>query len=97
MPTRPLVTSYRQDLRLFPDRWHHVGLVLGVVFLIAVPFVANAYWLTIANDTLVTIVVAVAMMMPVVVCVKVMEMVWTLYHLIHSSSSSFIMFGSSTA
>ncbi|MDP6943944.1 MAG: branched-chain amino acid ABC transporter permease [Myxococcota bacterium] len=62
MPTRPLVTSYRQDLGLFPDRWHHVGLVLGTLLLVALPFVANAYWLTIANDTLVTIVGAVAMM-----------------------------------
>ena len=62
MPTRPLVTSYRQDLKLFPDRWHHLGLVVGAVLLVALPFVANAYWLAIANDTLVTIVAAVAMM-----------------------------------
>jgi branched-chain amino acid transport system permease protein len=62
MPTRPLVTSYRQDLALFPDRWHHLGIVLVTLALVAVPFLANAYWLTIANDTLVTIVGAVAMM-----------------------------------
>jgi branched-chain amino acid transport system permease protein len=62
MPTRPLVTSYRQDLALFPDRWHHLGIALVTLALVAVPFLANAYWLTIANDTLVTIVGAVAMM-----------------------------------
>jgi branched-chain amino acid transport system permease protein len=62
MPTRPLVTSYEQDLKLFPDRWHHVGLVLGLGILLAIPFTANGYWLTITNDTLVTIVGAVAMM-----------------------------------
>jgi branched-chain amino acid transport system permease protein len=62
MPTRPLVTSYRQDLALFPDRWHHLGIALVTACLLAVPFIVNAYWLTIANDTLVTIVGAVAMM-----------------------------------
>ncbi len=62
MPTRPLVTSYRQDLKLFPDRWQHLGLVVGTLLLVLVPFAANAYWLTIANDTLVTIVGAIAMM-----------------------------------
>ena len=62
MPTRPLVTSYRQDLKLFPDRWHHLGLLLAAVVIVGIPCVANAYWLTIANDTLVTIVGAVAMM-----------------------------------
>ena len=62
MPTRPLVTSYRQDLALFPDRWHHLGIALTALVLIALPFVASPYWLTIANDTMVTIVAAVAMM-----------------------------------
>ena len=62
MPTRPLVTSYRQDLKLFPDRWHHLGLLLAALVVVGIPCVANAYWLTIANDTLVTIVGAVAMM-----------------------------------
>ncbi len=62
MPTRPLVTSYRQDLKLFPDRWHHLGIAVITLALLILPFVANAYWLTITNDTLVTIVGAVAMM-----------------------------------
>ena len=62
MPTRPLVTSYAQDMKLFPDRWHHLGIVVFALILVALPFVANSYWLTIANDTLVTVVAAVAMM-----------------------------------
>ena len=32
MPTRPLVTRYRDDLKLFPDMWHKFGLVLGVAW-----------------------------------------------------------------
>ena len=35
MPTRPLVTSYVGDLRLFPDRWHHLGLTVVVLFVLA--------------------------------------------------------------
>lgn len=62
MPTRPLVTSYRQDLRLFPDRWHVLALLVAAVFLGVFPFVASDYWLTIGNETLVTIVGAVGMM-----------------------------------
>jgi branched-chain amino acid transport system permease protein len=61
MPIRPLVTRYRDDLRLFPTRWNKVGLVLGVVAILAVPFVANRYWLDVANLTAVYVVGAVAL------------------------------------
>ncbi|MFW6197978.1 MAG: branched-chain amino acid ABC transporter permease [Myxococcota bacterium] len=62
MPTRPLVTSYEQELRLFPDRWHHLGLVLGVGFLLLLPFVADDQWLTIGTLTCVAVVGSVSLM-----------------------------------
>ena len=31
MPTRPLVTTYVEDLRRFPDRWQQLGLVLAEI------------------------------------------------------------------
>lgn len=62
MPTRPLVTRYEDDLRLMPDRWHKVGLVLGLVFVLAFPFLASASWLTVGNHALVAIVGAVGLM-----------------------------------
>lgn len=62
MPTKPLVTSYLQDLRLFPDRWHHVGIVLGVAVVLFYPFVASDQWLTIANLAWVAVVGAVGLM-----------------------------------
>lgn len=62
MPTRPLSTSYADELKLFPDRWQQVGLVLWIVILGSFPFLANANWLTIANLTLVTVVGATALM-----------------------------------
>ena len=62
MPTRPLVTSYKDELKLFPDMWHQVGLVVALVFVVAFPFVADAHWLTVGNLALVTIVGATALM-----------------------------------
>lgn len=62
MPTKKLVTSYRQDQRLFPDLWHKVGLVVGVVLALVFPFVVDSYWLSIGNQAMVAIVGAVGMM-----------------------------------
>jgi len=62
MPTRPLVTSYRDALRLFPDMWHKVGLTVLVPLVVLFPFVAGAQWLTVGNNALVSIVGAVALM-----------------------------------
>lgn len=62
MPTKPLVTSYRQDLKLFPDRWHKVGMVLIGALVLAFPFVADDRWLTIGNLAWVSIVGSVALM-----------------------------------
>ncbi len=61
MPIRPLVTRYEDDLRLFPTRWNKIGLALGIAALIAVPFVADRYWLDVANLTAVYVVGAVAL------------------------------------
>ncbi len=61
MPIRPLVTRYEDDLSLFPTRWNKIALVLAVVALIAVPFVADRYWLDVVNLTAVYVVGAVAL------------------------------------
>jgi branched-chain amino acid transport system permease protein len=61
MPVRPLVTRYEDDLRLFPTRWNRIGLVLGIAALVAVPLLANRYWLDVANITAVYIVGAIAL------------------------------------
>jgi branched-chain amino acid transport system permease protein len=62
MPTRGLVTRYQDDLKLFPDLWHKVGLVLGALFLLFFPFYASSMWLTVGNLTLVAVVGSVALM-----------------------------------
>jgi len=62
MPTRPLLTRYEDDLTLFPDRWHRIGLVFATVLALAYPFVADSRWLSIGNLALVTIVGALGMM-----------------------------------
>jgi branched-chain amino acid transport system permease protein len=61
MPIRPLVTRYEDDLSLFPTRWNKIGLVLGVAVLIAIPFVADRYWLDVVNMTTIYVVGAVAL------------------------------------
>ena len=62
MPTRPLVTRYEDDLKLFPDMWHKVGLVLGFLALVAFPFVASSQWMTVALVAEVSVVGAVGLM-----------------------------------
>lgn len=63
MPTRPLLTRYEDDLKLFPDRWHHIGLALVIPLMLAFPFVASSQWLTIGNLACVTVVGGIGMMM----------------------------------
>ena len=63
MPTKPLVTSYEQDLRRFPDRWQQLGVGLATVFLLTLPFVASSRWLTVSVQTLTAVVGAVALML----------------------------------
>ncbi|MBE7451326.1 MAG: branched-chain amino acid ABC transporter permease [Kofleriaceae bacterium] len=62
MPTRKLVTRYEDDLRLFPDLWHKVGLGLGLAIVLLFPFWVSASWLTVGNHALVAIVGAVGLM-----------------------------------
>ena len=62
MPTRKLVVRYEQDLALFPDRWHKVGVACFGLFALAFPIIANEYWLGVSLDAMVAIVGAVAMM-----------------------------------
>ncbi len=62
MPTRKLVTRYEDDLGLFPDRYHKLGLAIGIAFVIGFPFLASASWLTVGNQALIAIVGAVGLM-----------------------------------
>ena len=62
MPTRALVTSYEQDLRLFPDMWHKVGLCVGTVFLLLYPVLFDDLWVTIGNQALIAVVGSVGLM-----------------------------------
>jgi branched-chain amino acid transport system permease protein len=62
MPTKPLVTSYEQDQKLFPDVWHKIGLTLAAVVCVVFPFLAEGQWLTVGNLALVAVVGAVGMM-----------------------------------
>ena len=62
MPTRKLVVRYEQDLELFPDRWHRIGVCVFAAFLVGFPLVASDYWLGISLDAMVAVVGAVAMM-----------------------------------
>jgi branched-chain amino acid transport system permease protein len=62
MPTRPLVTRYEDDLALFPDLWHRIGLVTLGILLVAFLALASDLWLTVANNAMIAIVGAVAMM-----------------------------------
>ena len=61
MPVRHLVTRYEDDLSLCPTRWNRVGLVLGLLLLLVIPFVADRYWLDVVNLTAVYVVGAVAL------------------------------------
>lgn len=62
MPTRPLVTRYEDDLSLFPDLWHKVGLVLGLAVALWFPFWVSASWLTVGNHALIAIVGSIGLM-----------------------------------
>lgn len=62
MPTRPLVTRYEDDLRLFPGFWHRVGWIVGAAILISYPFLASSRWLAVANLALVAVVGAASLM-----------------------------------
>ena len=62
MPTRALVTRYRDDLKLFPDMWHKVALVLGAVVALGYPFYVGHQWMTVGNIALVSIVGSIALM-----------------------------------
>ena len=61
MPTKPLLTRYEDDLKLFPDRWNKIGLALAIPILLAYPFLANAQWLTVGNLAGVTVVGSIGM------------------------------------
>lgn len=62
MPTRSLVTSYEDDLRLFPDLYHKIAIALAIVAVVAYPFVMGGKWLSVANGAWIAIVGAVGMM-----------------------------------
>ena len=59
---RPLITRYQDDLQLFPDTWHKVGVALGLVVVLAFPFAVSASWLTAGIHALTAIVGAVGLM-----------------------------------
>ncbi|MEM9489057.1 MAG: branched-chain amino acid ABC transporter permease [Myxococcota bacterium] len=62
MPTRKLVTRYRDDLAIFPDMWHKFGLVLGVALALTYPFLVDDRWLIIGNLALVAVVGSISLM-----------------------------------
>ena len=62
MPTRKLVTRYEDDLALFPDRYHKLGVAFGLLVVGLLPFVGGAYVLSVANAGLIAVVGAVGMM-----------------------------------
>lgn len=63
MPTKPLLTRYEDDLKLFPDRWNKIGIAIAVPVLLLYPFLASSQWLTVGNLAWVTVVGAIGMMM----------------------------------
>lgn len=62
MPTKALITNYRQDSQLFPDVWHKIGIAAAALALIVLPVISSSYWLTVANHALVGVVGAVGLM-----------------------------------
>ena len=56
MPTRPLVTSHRGDLRRLRGRWDRIALVVGVATAIGFPLLASERWLDVGNQALIHIV-----------------------------------------
>jgi branched-chain amino acid transport system permease protein len=62
MPTKPLTTRYEDDLKLFPDRWHKVGLALAALVAVVFPVVADGKWITVGNLALLSVVGSVGLM-----------------------------------
>jgi branched-chain amino acid transport system permease protein len=62
MPTRALVTRYRDDQALVPDMWQKVGLILGLIAIVVFPFQVSERWLVVGNLALVAVVGSVALM-----------------------------------
>lgn len=62
MPTSPLKTNYRDDLKLFRDRWEHLGVLLAICLVIGYPLLSNDQWLSLGIDVWVMTVGAVSMM-----------------------------------
>ena len=62
MPTRKLVTRYRDDLLVFPDMWHKIGLVFGLALVLVYPFVVSDRWLVVGNLALIAVAGSVALM-----------------------------------
>ena len=62
MPTRALITRYEDDLQLFPDLWHKIGLAVGILFLVVFGFTANDHWLNVGNLALISVVGALGLM-----------------------------------
>lgn len=62
MAVRALITRYRDDLRLFPDLWHKVGLVLFAVLLLLFPMWVSPKWQTVGNLALIYVVASVGLM-----------------------------------
>lgn len=62
MPTKRLVTSYEQDLALFPDRWHLVGWAAFAILWTMWFATGDAFWLRIGAQSATAIVGAVGLM-----------------------------------
>jgi len=62
MPTRKLVTRYLDDLALFPDRYHKIGVVLAMACALGLPFMVGDHGLDIAQNGLIAVVGATGMM-----------------------------------
>jgi branched-chain amino acid transport system permease protein len=59
---RPLVTRYHDDLRIFPDRMHKVGIALALLVVLGFPFVVGPSWLVVGIHAQIAIVGAVGLM-----------------------------------
>jgi branched-chain amino acid transport system permease protein len=59
---RTLLTSYREDMKLFPGGWHKFGLALFVVLALIYPFWVGPKWMTIGNLALIYVVASVGLM-----------------------------------
>ena len=57
-----LATRYEDDLRLFPDRLHKIGVALALVIALAFPFTVSASWLVVGIHAQIAIVGAVGLM-----------------------------------